>query len=52
MKITYESHKLMSFFIFNPTYEFIKFFFELDSVANWKVFICNNIKDIIYILIY
>ena len=40
--------KLMSFFIFNPTYEFIKFFFELDSVANWKVFICNNIKDIIY----
>jgi len=39
---------LASLFTNSSTYEFIKFFFGLDSVANWKVFICKNIQNIIY----
>ncbi len=39
---------LASLFTDPSTYEFIKFFFGLDSVANWKVFICKNIQNIIY----
>ena len=39
---------LASLFRHHPTYGFIKFFFELDSVANWKFFVRYNMEDIIY----
>lgn len=37
---------LLTLFKYSLTYKFVNFFFEIDSVANWKPFIHNNFSVI------
>ena len=39
---------LTSLFRYSLKYDFIKLFFELDNIANWKPFIRYNMENIVY----
>ena len=38
---------ITTLFRHHPTYNFIKLFFALDSVAHWKLFVRYNIENIV-----